>query len=412
MRQEGRNSMKTIIIGAGAAGLMAACSAGENGDEVILIEKNDRYGKKLSITGKGRCNVTNNCTREELIKNIPVNGRFLYSAFSRFDSDSVMSFFENAGVPLKTERGNRVFPQSDKAADIVNALVSEMKKHNVTAIRGCVKAVKEKDGTFSHVVLSDGREIFGDRVIIATGGKSYPGTGSTGDGYAFARSLEHTVTDISPSLVALESQDEFCRDMMGLSLKNTSVTVFENSKAVYSDFGELLFTHFGVSGPVVLSASAHMKKRDAEYKIVLDLKPALSEEALDKRILRDFEKYARKDFLNALDDLLPQKMIGATVRLSGIDPHKNVCEITKEERSRLVCLLKRFEIRIKGFRPISEAIITSGGVKISEINPSTMESKKVKGVYFAGEIIDVDAYTGGFNLQIAFSTGYVAGKSS
>ncbi len=411
MRQERRNNMKTIIIGAGAAGLMAACSAGENGDEVILIEKNDRYGKKLSITGKGRCNVTNNCTREELIKNIPVNGRFLYSAFSRLDADSVMSFFENAGVPLKTERGNRVFPQSDKAADIVNALVSEMKKYNITAIRECVKEVKATGGAFSHVVLSDGRKISGDRVIIATGGKSYPGTGSTGDGYRFAEELGHTVTEISPSLVALESQDEFCRDMMGLSLKNTALTLFENSKAIYNDFGELLFTHFGVSGPIVLSASAHMKRKGAQYKIVLDLKPALSDEALDKRILRDFEKYARKDFSNALDDLLPKKMIAVIIRLSGIEPHKNVCEITKEERGRLVHLLKHFEIRIKGFRPISEAIITSGGVKISEINPSTMESKKVTGVYFAGEIIDVDAYTGGFNLQIAFSTGYTAGKS-
>lgn len=403
--------MKTIIIGAGAAGLMAACAAGENGDEVILIEKNDRYGKKLSITGKGRCNVTNNAPREELIKNTPVNGRFLYSAFSAFDAFSTMEFFENAGIKLKTERGNRVFPESDKAADIVNALVSEMKKHNLSALRGEVKDVIAQNGVFSHIVLSDGRKISGDRVIIATGGKSYPGTGSTGDGYRFAKSLGHTVTEISPSLVPIETKEDFCREMMGLSLKNTALKLYEGKKEVYSDFGEMLFTHFGVSGPIILSSSAHMKKRGAEYKIVLDLKPALSDESLDKRILRDFEKYAKKDFANALDDLLPKKMIPVIIRLSGIEPHKTVCEITKEERRRLCHLLKNFEIVVKGFRPISEAIITSGGVKISEINPSTMESKIVKQVYFAGEIIDVDAYTGGFNLQIAFSTGYVAGKA-
>lgn len=403
--------MKTIIIGAGAAGLMAACSAGEAGDEVVLIEKNDRYGKKLSITGKGRCNVTNNCTRDELIKNIPVNGRFLYGAFSKFDSYSTMEFFENAGVKLKTERGNRVFPQSDKAADIVDAMVRQMKKHNVSAIRAKVAAVIEKDGAFSHVELSDGEKIAGDRVIIATGGASYPGTGSTGDGYTFARSLGHTVKPIRPSLVPLEAKEVFCSEMMGLSLKNTALKLYENSKVIYEDFGELLFTHFGLSGPIVLSASAHMKKSPESYKIALDLKPALSEEALDKRILRDFEKYSKKDFLNSLDDLLPQKMIPVVVRLSEIPPHKTVSEITKEERRRLKELLKHFEINIKGFRPISEAIITSGGVSVNEINPSTMESKLVKGVFFAGEVIDSDAYTGGFNLQIAFSTGFTAGKS-
>lgn len=403
--------MKTIIIGAGAAGLMAACSAGESGDEVILIEKNDRYGKKLSITGKGRCNVTNHCSRDELIKNIPVNGRFLYGAFSRFDSNSTMEFFENAGVSLKTERGNRVFPQSDKAADIVDALVREMKKHNVTNVRAKAEKVVCENGAFSYVLLSDKTKIEGDRVIIATGGASYPGTGSTGDGYDFARSLGHSIKPIRPSLVPLETKESFCGEMMGLSLKNTALRLMDGQKTVYEDFGELLFTHFGLSGPTVLSASAHMKKSPENYKIVLDLKPALTEEVLDKRIIRDFEKYAKKDFINALSDLLPQKMIPVIVRLSEIPPHKTVSEITKEERRRIVELLKHFEIHIKRFRPIAEAIITSGGVSVNEINPSTMESKLVKGVYFAGEIIDMDAYTGGFNLQIAFSTGYIAGKS-
>lgn len=403
--------MKTIIIGAGAAGLMAACSAGEAGDEVILIEKNDRYGKKLSITGKGRCNVTNNSSRDELIKNIPVNGRFLYGAFSRFDSAGVMSFFENAGVPLKTERGNRVFPQSDKASDIVDALVREMKKHNVTQIRGNAIKVHAENGAFSCVELSDKTKIKGDRVIIATGGASYPGTGSTGDGYMFARMLGHSINPIRPSLVPLETKESFCGEMMGLSLKNTALKLIEGEKTVYEDFGELLFTHFGLSGPTVLSASAHMNKNPECYKIVLDLKPALAQDVLDKRIIRDFEKYSKKDFANALSDLLPQKMIPVIVKLSEIPPHKTVSEVTKEERKHLTELLKHFEINIKGFRPISEAIITSGGVKVSEINPSTMESRLVKGVYFAGEIIDVDAYTGGFNLQIAFSTGYIAGKS-
>lgn len=402
--------MKTIIIGAGASGLMAACAAGERGDEVVLIEKNDRYGKKLSITGKGRCNVTNNCLKDELIKNIPVNGRFLYSAFSQFDSSSVINFFENAGVMLKTERGNRVFPCSDKAGDIVTALVNEMKKYNFKSLRSKVTGVFEENGIFSHVRLLDGTLIYGDRVIISTGGASYPGTGSTGDGYAFARSLGHTVTKITPSLVPLEAKENFCQYMMGLSLRNVAVTLYENERDIYKDFGEMLFTHFGVSGPLILSASAHMK-RNAKYKIEIDLKPALSKEALDKRIVRDFEKYAKKDFINSLNDLLPQKIIPVIIELSGIPEHKTVSEITREERWRIVNLLKHFVINIKGFRPISEAIITSGGVKVSEINPTTMESKLVKGVYFAGEIIDVDAYTGGFNLQIAFSTGYVAGKS-
>ena len=403
--------MKVIIIGAGAAGLMAACTAGRCGHEVILIEKNDRFGKKLAITGKGRCNVTNDCPADELIKNVPVNGRFLYSAFNAFSSYDTMDFFENAGVRLKTERGNRVFPESDKAQDIVNALVSEMKKNNVKTLKGCVKNIIAKDGAAAGVTLTNSTIINADRVILATGGVSYPTTGSTGDGYRFAKELGHTVTPIKPSLVPLVANESFCAEMMGLSLKNVAITLFENGKKKYSDFGEMLFTHFGVSGPIILSASAHMKKNANAYKIEIDLKPALDETALDKRLLRDFEKFAKKDFINSLSELLPQKMIPVIVKLSGIDPRKIVCEITKEERKNLCYLLKHLTINIKDFRPVSEAIITSGGIKISEINPSTMESKIVSGLYFAGEIIDVDAYTGGFNLQIAFSTGYIAGNN-
>ena len=403
--------MKVIIIGAGAAGLMAACTAGKCGHEVILIEKNDRFGKKLAITGKGRCNVTNDCSVDELIKKVPVNGRFLYSAFNAFSSYDTIDFFEKAGVKLKTERGNRVFPISDKAQDIVNALVSEMKKSNVKTIKGCVKNIATKDGVVTGVVLTNGTVIGADKVILATGGVSYPTTGSTGDGYRFAKELGHTITPIKPSLVPLVAKESFCSEMMGLSLKNVSITLFENEKKKYSDFGEMLFTHFGVSGPIILSASAHMKKSADLYKIEIDLKPALDEAALDKRILRDFEKFAKKDFINSLSELLPQKMIPVIVNLSGIDPRKIVCEITKEERKNLCFLLKHLTVNIKDFRPVSEAIITSGGIKISEINPSTMESKLVSGLHFAGEIIDVDAYTGGFNLQIAFSTGYIAGNN-
>ncbi len=403
--------MKVIIIGAGAAGLMAAASAGENGNEVILIEKNDRFGKKLSITGKGRCNVTNNCSPEEVIKNVPVNGRFLYSALNAFSTEDTIEFFENEGVKLKTERGNRVFPESDKAQDIVNALVSKMKKYDVVTKKACVTEIIAQEGKVKGVILSDKSIIYADRVILATGGLSYPTTGSTGDGYKFAKNLGHTVTEIRPSLVPLVTEETFPREMMGLSLKNVKVTLFEKEKKKFSDMGEMLFTHFGVSGPLILSASAHIKKKVTDYKIEIDLKPALDEETLDKRVLRDFEKYSNKDFINSLNDLLPQKMIPVIVSLSGIDQRKKPNEITKEERKHLCFLLKHLTVRIKEFRPVSEAIITSGGIKVSEINPSTMESKIIEGLFFAGEIIDVDAYTGGFNLQIAFSTGYLAGKN-
>ena len=322
-----------------------------------------------------------------------------------------MDFFENAGVKLKNERGNRVFPESDKAQDIVNALVSEMKKYNVKAIKGNVSRITTANGSASGVLLSDGKKISAERVIVATGGLSYPTTGSTGDGYKFARELGHTVTELKPSLVPLVTEESFPSEMMGLSLKNVAITLFENGKKKYSDFGEMLFTHFGISGPMILSASSHMKKSSGSYKIEIDLKPALDEAALDKRILRDFEKYAKRDFINSLSDLLPQKMIPVIVKLSGIEERKIVCEITKEERKNLCNLLKHLPLTVKDFRPVSEAIITSGGIKISEINPSTMESKIIPGLYFAGEVIDVDAYTGGFNLQIAFSTGFLAGNN-
>lgn len=403
--------MNVVIIGAGAAGLMAACAAGESGHHVTLIEKNDRFGKKLAITGKGRCNVTNNCSADELIRNIPVNGRFLFSAFRAFDSSDTMRFFEDAGVALKTERGNRVFPVSNQAKDIVNALVAVMKRYDVTSVRGEVKRILTENGAVCGVKTADGTAFPCDRVIVATGGMSYPATGSTGDGYAFAKALGHTVTEIKPSLVPLVCRESCCKDMMGLSLKNVGITVFENDKKVYADFGEMLFTHFGVSGPLILSASAHMKKDPSNYRITIDLKPALDEQVLDKRLIRDFEKYTKKDFCNALDDLLPQRMIPVIVSKSGIDPHKTVCEITKEERRSLVKLLKDFRLNVEAFRPITEAIITSGGVKVSEVNPSTMESKLVPGLFFAGEILDTNGYTGGFNLQIAFATGYLAGKS-
>lgn len=403
--------MKVIIIGAGAAGLMAACSAGECGHDVLLIEKNDRFGKKLSITGKGRCNVTNNCTTDEVIKNIPVNGRFLYSALNSFSTYDTMDFFEKAGIKLKTERGNRVFPESDKAQDIVNALVSQMKKYDVRTLKACVSEIIAEEGIVKGVLLSDGRKIIADRVILATGGASYPSTGSSGDGYKFAKKLGHTVTEIRPSLVPLVTEEAFASEMMGLSLKNVAITLYEKDKKKYKDFGEMLFTHFGISGPIILSASAHIKKNVNDYKIEIDLKPALDEEALDKRVIRDFEKYQNKDFINALDDLLPQKMIPVMVGLSHIDPRKKPNEITREERKGFCYLLKHLTFNIKGFRPVSEAIVTSGGIKVSEINPSTMESKIIKGLYFSGEVIDVDAYTGGFNLQIAFSTGYLAGKN-
>ncbi len=412
---------KVIVIGGGPAGVVAACTAAKNGHQVTLIERNKRIGRKLMITGKGRCNVTNYCTDvQDLIAMIPVNGRFLYSAFSSFMTYDTMSLFEELGVPLKVERGNRVFPVSDKSVDIVDALDRYLRQCKVKVVTARVTGIVTKNDSsgVSGVTTEDGTSIACDAVVLATGGLSYPTTGSTGDGYAMAEKLGHTITDLTPSLVPMESDDPCCRQMQGLSLKNIEIRIVENNgvggayKAIYTDFGEMLFTHFGVSGPVILSASSQIRDISAgKYSLHIDLKPALTVEQLDARIQRDFRAASNKDFQNALGGLLPSKMIPVIVERSGIDPQKKVNQITKAERVYLVSLLKSFVIDISGFRPISEAIITSGGIEVKEINPKTMESKIVPGLYFAGEIIDADAYTGGFNLQIAFSTGYLAGNS-
>ncbi len=406
---------KVIVIGAGAAGLMASGVAAENGNEVMLVEKNDKPARKVMITGKGRCNVTNNCNLiNDLIANVPTNGRFLYSAFSRFMPSDTIDFFEDMGVSLKVERGERVFPESDKASDIVDALNNFSQRAGAKRVKGTVSELLVEDEAVKGVVFEDGSKMSADKVIVATGGASYPLTGSTGDGYKFARQAGHTVTDIKPSLVPLVCHEGFCMDLQGLSLRNVEITVFdtETYKEVYRDFGEMLFTHFGVSGPLVLSASAHMKDmKERKYEIHIDLKPALTYEQLDKRIQRDFLENSNKNFINALDALLPKKLVPVIVKLSGIKPSTKVNQITKEMRAKLVNILKDMKITVLRFRPIEEAIITSGGVSVKEIDPKTMESKLCKGLYFAGEVIDVDAYTGGFNLQIAFSTGRLAGES-
>lgn len=408
-------SKKVIVVGAGAAGLMASGVAAENGADVILIERNDRPARKVMITGKGRCNVTNNCTMiNELIANVPTNGRFLYSAFSRFMPIDTMEFFEDMGVPLKVERGNRVFPESDKAVDIVDALNSFSQDAGATRIKGRVTELTVSDGAVKGVVLEDGTEYEADAVIVATGGVSYPLTGSSGDGYELAKQVGHSVTDLKPSLVPLVCHEGFCSDLQGLSLKNVSISVIDTHsyKEVYKDFGEMLFTHFGVSGPMILSASSHLKDiTPRRYEIHIDLKPAVSYEQLDKRIQRDFLENTNKNFINALDSLLPKKLVPVIVRLCGIKPATKVNQITKEQRGNLVNLLKDLKVTVLKYRPIEEAIITSGGISTKEIDPKTMESKLCKGLYFAGEVIDVDAYTGGFNLQIAFSTGRLAGES-
>lgn len=400
---------KLVIIGGGAAGMMAAIAAAEQGASVTLLEPNERLGKKLNITGKGRCNVTNDTDLDGLLANTPKNGKFLYSAFSRFGSRDTMEFFEKLGVPLKVERGNRVFPVSDRAFDISGAMERRMKQLKVTVVRDRAVDLTVEDGEV--VAVAGEKKIYpADAVILATGGVSYPATGSTGEGHHMAVRAGHTVTELQGSLVPLREQGNRCAAMQGLSLRNVGLTVFENDKKIYTDFGEMLFTHFGVSGPLVLSASAHMRRvGKKEYRLEIDLKPALDEATLDKRLLSDFEKYCNHDFCNALNDLLPHKMIAQVVELSGIDPHCKVNSITREQRHTLVRLLKHWPIPVAGLRPVTDAIITSGGVKVSEINPTTMESKIVKGLYFAGELIDVDAYTGGFNLQIAWSTGRAAG---
>ena len=409
-------SEKILIIGAGAAGLMAAGTISGRGKDVTILERNDKPARKVAITGKGRCNVTNNCKElSELIANVPTNGRFLYSAFSNFMPQDTIELIEDMGVPLKCERGNRVFPCSDKAMDIVNALVHYGTDDGAEIIHGRAKELIIKDGMLKGVRTFDGEEIAADKVVIATGGKSCPLTGSTGDGYELARQAGHTIIEPKPSLVPLNAHEGFCTDLMGLSLRNVTMKVIDTkkkNKIIYDDFGEMLFTHFGISGPMVLSASSRIRDMEpGRYIVSIDLKPALTAEQLDARILRDFSENTNKDFINSLGALLPRKLIPVVVKLSGIKANEKVNQITKEQRHKLVALLKNFKVTIKSFRPIDEAIVTSGGVKISEIDPKTMQSKLLPGLYFAGEVIDVDAYTGGFNLQIAFSTGRLAGEN-
>ena len=404
-----------VIIGGGAAGLMAAITSADKGNNVTLIEKNGKVGRKLMITGKGRCNVCNNCDIDTLINNIPKNAKFLYSAFSSLPPKDLMEFFESKKVPLKTERGNRVFPVSDKAVDIVDALYNAVTASGAKIINSTAEKLITSENKVIGVKLQNGDILPADSVILATGGMSYPLTGSTGDGYKMAQDLGHTVTELKPSLVPLTIHEGFCTHLSGLSLKNVTLSVFEDGKKkpLFSELGEMLFTHFGISGPLVLSASSHIRYMGKkQYTAFIDLKPALSKEQLDNRILRDFSEEQNKNFANSLDKLLPKSLIPVIIKLSGIPGDLKVNQITKEQRLKLIDIIKSLPLHITGFRPIEEAIITSGGISVKEITPQTMESKLINGLYFAGEIIDVDAYTGGFNLQIAFSTGFTAGVNA
>lgn len=407
-------SKEVIVVGAGAAGLMAAAKASERGRKVLLLEKNNRAGKKLLISGKGRCNITNNTDIDGLIRNIPGNGNFLYSSFHNFSNKDLMKLLEDEGLELKVERGGRVFPASDKASDVVRVL-QRFAENRGAQIRfnAPVASIETKDGSVIGVRLKNGDFIGCASVVLATGGASYPGTGSTGDGYEMAKKLGHNVTSLKPSLVPLLANEKWVGQLQGLTLKNIEIKAFDkNGKKIYTDFGEMLFTHYGVSGPVILSLSSHILSYEfKDVRLNIDLKPALDEETLDARIRRDFDKYSNKQFKNSLDDLLPRKLIPVIVRLSGIPAEKPVNQVSREERRNLAGLLKNLSLEIVGSRPISEAIVTAGGIRTSEINPSTMESRLVKGLYLAGEIIDVHGYTGGFNLTIAFSTGYTAGIS-
>ena len=426
---------KVLVVGGGAAGMMAAIAAADNGHKVTLLEKNEKLGKKLFITGKGRCNVTNAADMEVLFDNVCTNEKFLYSAFYQFDNRAVMAFVEKAGCPLKIERGDRVFPVSDHSSDVIAAFQRELKKRNVEillntevkqllfeelsehCIDGKENIKEKKKKQTSRVVgveLAKEKALMADSVILCTGGISYPSTGSTGDGHRFAANCGHKIVECKPALVPLETAEKWCGDLMGLSLRNVDLRMYNGKKELYHGFGEMLFTHFGVSGPLVLSASSFYgkaKKDKGEVMLYIDLKPALDLEQLDKRLLRDFEEHKNKQFKNALNGLFPNKLIPVMIELSGIDPDKKINEITKEERRSFAMLIKSLPLRVSGTRPFAEAIITQGGVSVKDVNPSTMESKKVKGLYFAGELLDLDAMTGGFNLQIAWSTGYLAGSS-
>ncbi len=403
-----------VVIGGGPAGMMAAISAARLGAEVTIAERNDRCGRKLRITGKGRCNLTNDCTVNEFMQNVPTNPKFLYSALDRLSPEDTKAFFEEAGVPLKVERGRRVFPVSDKATDVVDAMVRLCRESGVRTLCARATKIEEEDGRVV-AVWCGGRRLIADAVILCTGGKSYPQTGSTGDGYLLAGELGHETVKPMPSLVPITSKDRDCQRLQGLSLKNVSLNINDkvSGKSIYSDFGEMMFTHFGLTGPMVLSASAHISDiAKRAYEADIDLKPALDDKQLDARILGDFSKYSNRDFINALGDLLPQKMIDIVVERSGIDGRKKVNSITKEERHSLCQVIKHFKISLSGFRPIEEAIVTKGGISVKQINPKTMESKLCKGLFFAGEVMDLDAYTGGYNLQIAFSTGILAGENA
>ncbi len=406
---------KILVVGGGAAGMMAAVTAARNGKKVRLIEKNEKLGKKLFITGKGRCNITNAADIEDLFSAVVSNPKFLYSSFYSMTNDQVIDFFEELGVKTKVERGGRVFPESDHSSDVIRALEQEMKRLGIEIrLRTEAEEILAEDGRVTGVRLSSGKELHADAVIIATGGISYPSTGSTGDGYRFARECGHKVTDLSPALVPMEVKEWYARELMGLSLRNVEIRITDGKKKLYEEFGEMLFTHYGVTGPVILSASSIVGKKLKEHPLTLhiDLKPALTEEQLDKRMLREFEANHNRQFKNAVDSLFPSKLKPVIVELSGIQEDKKVNEVTKEERLHFVRLIKDFSMTLTGMRGYNEAIITKGGVSVKEIDPGTMESKLVNGLYFAGEVLDLDAVTGGYNLQIAWSTGYLAGLNA
>ena len=414
MSNQQTEKIKVLVIGAGPAGMMAAGAAAENGADVVIVEKNQRVGRKLAITGKGRCNITNFCDNETFIAHVTANPRFLYSAINRFSCYDTVAFFEDRGLATKVERGNRVFPVSDKAQDVVDTLYEYLTELGIQIVHQEVKGLLIENGSVKGVRLQD-RDLLADKVIVTCGGMSYRATGSTGDGYTFAKSAGHTITPLLPSLVPLTAEDEDIPELQGLSLKNVRLSVIDNTtdKEVYSDMGEMLFTHFGISGPLVLSASAHMRAMSpGRYTAYIDLKPALDEYTLDKRILRDFAEFANKDIINSLGKLLPKKLIPIIIDRAGIAQHTKCNTVTASQRQSLLSQIKHFSVKIHAFRPINEAIVTHGGVDVKDIDPRSMESKLISGLYFAGEVLDLDAYTGGFNLQIAYCTGRLAGESA